>query len=277
MDFLEVLHHTVEVVVLVFLMMVAVDWLDVKTRGRIRDWLSGKMMREYVLGSLLGVTPGCVGAFMGVSLYIHGFLGFGAIVGTMIATSGDEAFVMLAEYPVKALLLFAILFVLGTVLGLVTEIIARRLNLQPCPACQAQQEAVHHHTVRHYLQDHVWHHIIKKHLLRVTLWTFATLLLVEWGQTQLHLESLIKANLLVVLVLSAIVGLIPQSGPHLIFVVLFGQGVIPFSILLTSAVVQDGHGLLPLLSFTIRDTLLIKAFKFVYGLGLGLLLFQLGF
>ena len=33
------------------------------------------------LASFLGSTPGCLGAFMNVSLYIHGTISFGAIVG----------------------------------------------------------------------------------------------------------------------------------------------------------------------------------------------------
>ena len=34
-----------------------------------------------------GATPGCLGAFMNVSLYVHGMISFGAIVGGTIATS----------------------------------------------------------------------------------------------------------------------------------------------------------------------------------------------
>jgi hypothetical protein len=33
----------------------------------------------------------------------------------------------------------------------------------------------------HYLQDHIWHHLIKKHLLRVFLWSFGALLILEGG------------------------------------------------------------------------------------------------
>ena len=33
----------------------------------------------------------------------------------------------------------------------------------------------------HYLDDHIWEHIIKHHLFRVFLWSFGALLFVHWG------------------------------------------------------------------------------------------------
>ncbi len=56
------------------------------------------------------------------------------------------------------------------------------------------------------------------------------------------------------------------------FVTLFSQGVVPFSVLLVNSIVQDGHGTLPLLSHSPRDVLLIKASNLVLGLALGAIL-----
>ena len=71
----------------------------------------------YVLtGTVLGMIPGCMGTFTVVSLYTHRLLSFGALVAAMIATSGDEAYFMLALMPEKALLIFAVLTVLAIVI-----------------------------------------------------------------------------------------------------------------------------------------------------------------
>jgi hypothetical protein len=72
------------------------------------------------------------------------------------------------------------------------------------------------------------------------------------------------------------VGIIPESGPHMIFVMMFASGLIPFSILLTSSIVQDGHGMLPLFSYTIKDSVLIKLFNLLFAIVIGLPLFLLG-
>lgn len=78
------------------------------------------------------------------------------------------------------------------------------------------------------------------------------------------------------LLLAAVLGIIPESGPHLVFVTLFAKGLVPFSVLFVSSFVQDGHGLLPLLSYSWRDTLALKAVNLGFGLSLGALLFALG-
>jgi hypothetical protein len=71
--------------------------------------------------------------------------------------------------------------------------------------------------------------------------------------------------------------LIPESGPHLIFVTLFAQGVVPFSVLLASSVVQDGHGMLPMLAHSRREFVEIKAINLTVGLLAGAVIMALGF
>lgn len=73
------------------------------------------------------------------------------------------------------------------------------------------------------------------------------------------------------LVIASLVGLIPESGPHLLFLTLFTEKAIPFSVLLASSIVQDGHGMLPLLADSRRTFLKIKVINLLVGLLVGLL------
>ncbi len=61
------------------------------------------------------------------------------------------------------------------------------------------------------------------------------------------------------------------------FVTLYAQGSIPFSILLASSIVQDGHGMLPVLAHSRRGFVLIKAINFAVGLVVGIAAMALGF
>ncbi|MDY6845093.1 MAG: putative manganese transporter, partial [Thermodesulfobacteriota bacterium] len=106
MEIFGILKHSLMITVLVFVMMLLVDFLDTATKRRMSDIMKGGKLRQYTLASFLGSTPGCLGAFINVSLYVHGIIGFGALVGGMIATSGDEAFVMLSQFPATAMMLF---------------------------------------------------------------------------------------------------------------------------------------------------------------------------
>jgi hypothetical protein len=58
---------------------------------------------------------------------------------------------------------------------------------------------------------------------------------------------------------------------------MFARGIIPFSVLLSNALVQDGHGMLPLFSYTLKDSLLIKLFNLIIGLSVGLIFYYSGF
>jgi len=128
----------------------------------------------------------------------------------------------------------------------------------------------------HYLKEHIWKHIIKEHLWKVFLWTFFALFFITIGLKYWNLEVFIKSNMAWVFLICALVGLIPESGPHMIFVMMFANGIVPFSILLTSSIVQDGHGMLPLFSYSLKDALMIKIFNLVFAIAIGLPLLLIG-
>ena len=273
----DVIKESIQISVLVLIMMIGVDLINVWTQGKLAVLLrKPSQWRQYTLTSFLGAIPGCVGAFAGASLYMHGMIGFGAITGGMLASSGDEAFVMLAMFPKTALLIFGILFVIGTFSGKIIDWVVKKFNIKTCKDCDVPQYHKKHESYKHYLKEHIWKHIVKKHIWKVFLWTFGALFLMQFGLSHWNLHKLTSQYMLLILILSAIIGLLPESGPHLIFVTMFASGLIPFSVLLTSSMVQDGHGLLPMLSYSLKDSVLIKLFNLVLGLSIGLILFSFG-
>ncbi len=274
----KIFLETLKISVLVAVMMIAVDLLNVFTKQKLEAFFkNAQKYRQYVLASLIGTVPGCIGGFTNVSLYIHGIISFGALAGSMIAVSGDEAFVMIAMFPKDALILFAVLFVIGIFSGWLIDTIVKRYKISTCDNCAEMIVHQKERNFKHYLKDHIYGHIIKKHLWKTALWTFGALLFVEIGLNYLNLEEFTSQYKIAFLLVGALVGLIPESGPHLIFVTLFAQGLIPFSVLLTSSIVQDGHGMLPMLSYSFSDSVKLKLFNFVIGLSIGLLVFAFGF
>ena len=121
----------------------------------------------------------------------------------------------------------------------------------------------------HFLEEHLWKHVAKQHILQIFLWTFSALIAINLLIDNLQFESIIRENLWVVLGIASLVGLIPESGPHLIFLTLFTKGAIPFSILLASSIVQDGHGMLPMLAHSRNLFVLVKAVNLVIGFSVG--------
>lgn len=129
----------------------------------------------------------------------------------------------------------------------------------------------------HVIKEHLWEHIIKKHFVGILLWTFGALLVIQIGLHYFHIEELISDNILWMIALAVLIGLIPESGPHLLFVTLFATGVVPFSVLLASSISQDGHAALPLLADDKRSFVKAKIINALVASILGYLCYFVGF
>ena len=338
---LEVLKHAILITSFVFVMMLLIEYINVQTHGSWQNNLKKSRFGQYALGIILGAIPGCLGAFTIVSLYAHGVVSFGALVATMIATSGDEAYVMLSLFPTKALLLIVILSIVGFAAGyLVDKIYAKQEKLLEKLGHSLQLhedelfdyypkgyilkqlkeitfervlllsilslfltliligtiEPYEWNWVRvtllagtlfglfvvltvpdHFLEKHLWEHVLKKHLLRIFLWTFGALLVIHFLENYIDVEAWIQTNMYYVLIIAVLIGIIPESGPHLIFVTLFASGRIPFGILLASSIAQDGHGALPLLAVSKRGFITLKVINIIVGFAVGLVAILFGF
>ncbi len=338
---LNALNHALLITGFVAIIMLAIEYLNVVSQGVWQEKLSRHLLGQYLLASFLGVTPGCLGAFAVVTMYAHRRMTLGSVVAAMIATSGDESFVMFALIPKTAVLLHALLFIIGLLSGYLTDrLVALRLTdflscsedfrvheqdycrcfdvrqfiaqWKKCSAARGtltfsllaflllvaagQIGPAHWNWVRmtlllasglglfivvsvpeHFLEEHLWKHVIREHAPRIFLWTFGALWLMALIVHYWQIGNVIQDSKWIVLMLAALIGLVPESGPHLIFVTLFSQNLVPPSTLLTSSIVQDGHGMLPMLAHSRRTFLLIKFIALLIGLSIGSALMALGY
>lgn len=129
----------------------------------------------------------------------------------------------------------------------------------------------------HFLKEHILHHVIYKHLLRVFLWTFGSLLFIYVLGLFVNYEGWISENQIIMLLIAIVIGIIPQSGPHILFISLFISGAIPFSILLANSVVQNGHSGLPLLAESKKSFINMKLISMLVGLLVGIAGYLFGF
>ncbi|MCQ2306553.1 MAG: putative manganese transporter [Bacteroidales bacterium] len=129
----------------------------------------------------------------------------------------------------------------------------------------------------HFLEEHLWEHVIKVHLPKIVLWTLGVIVGLTLINHFVDIHGLVTKNPYIVLAAALLIGIIPQSGPHLIFVLLFMQGSIPMSILIASSIVQDGHGALPLLAESRKAFFLSKGISVLLGLLVGVAGLMIGF
>jgi len=338
---IEVLKQALMITGFVFVMMLIIEYINVQTKGLWQNNLAESKWKQYFLAAFLGAIPGCLGAFTAVTLFSHRIISFGAVVTAMIATSGDEAFIMLAMFPQKAILLTAIIFVIGIIAGFITDKMISKehfeikfihnkfpLHLEEkcdCfphknPFSNFQKTSIPRILIiiiisifllgnifgeigpekwnwikitilitsliallivitvpEHFLEEHLWNHIVKVHIPKIFLWTFGTLLVVNILLQYIDINNWIAGNMFIVLVVALLVGIIPESGPHVAFITLFAAGTIPFSILLASSIVQDGHGMLPMLAESKRGFISVKVVNIFFGAIVGIVGLLVGF
>ena len=321
----DVLRNSILITGLVVIMMMMIESLNIESKGHFFSGLRQSRAGGVLVGALLGAVPGCMGGFATVSLYTHGMLSFGALIAMMIASSGDEAFVLMATAPQDALWIFALLLGIGIAIGLLTDCFVKK---QPKFHCDehytVHEEDIHEHEHKHkkksrhlswkralmfvgtavfilalatghleheheheavheeiagginllsedwmnimfailsvvvlvilawasdhFVEEHLWHHVIVKHLPGIFAWTFGVLLGIGLLLNYFDLSSWISDNTVLMILLATAIGIIPESGPHMIFVTLYAAGIVPLPVLLASCISQDGHASLPLLA-----------------------------
>jgi hypothetical protein len=338
-------EHTLTITAFVLSMMLLIEYLTVRTQNKFLVLISSNEWWQVVLASFLGIIPGCLGTFFAVSLYSHRVIKLPALIAVMIATSGDEAFVMFGEIPKQALMLNLVLFVVAVGVGFLLNLIMKDVNY-----IELKENMLHTHKTpdcvcfdkktfkndwknlsferfllvffsfliliffiskgvntgkwdfetvtfiiimffvlflvitvpEHFLKEHLWKHNIKKHLFRIFLWTFGSLFFINLILPYLHITQQNFAPLahkyyFLLLLFAVLVGIIPESGPNLVFVFLYAQGYVPISILLANSIVQDGHGSLPLLAESQKSFFVAKIVNIIVGFVVGLGAYFLGF
>ena len=361
---IDILRNSILITGLVIVMMMMIEALNIESHGRFFSRVRKTRFGQVVFGAALGLIPGCIGGFATVSLYTHGLLSFGALTAMMISSAGDEAFVMLAMFPHKALALFAILFVLAVITGVLTDAVGDRLRKKKGAEATCEQiccdegfeihehedaqphghggrhfgwkravlaaglavfiaalgtgmlehtheetaaaelihepctdeTAAHELTINlldeswmnilfaclsvvmlgviifasdHFVEEHLWHHVIRKHFPTIFLWTFGVLAALAVLMHFIDIGSWVSDNTALMILLAVAVGIIPESGPHLIFVTLFAAGIVPFPVLLASSISQDGHASIPLLAENGKAFLKAKAINCAVALVCG--------
>ncbi len=289
MEWFEIFEESLEIVGLIFILMVFVEFFELKFSSWLRKLFIENNSIKYILSSFFGILPGCTGTFLIDTLYMAGITGFGGVVAVMISSIGDEAFIILsmAANPDSSItfsflaLLLGTMFFLGIFGGWFADVLAKLLKIKVTEKCNITKHEEVDHPKKldwgHFFKVHVWSHIVKKHLVRIAFWVILSLILVTIIEEAYVMRQSIADNMPLLLLIAGIIGLVPLSGPNVVIITFFAEGVVPFSILLTNSIIQEGHGLLPLLGFSLEDSLKIKLFKVIFGYSIGFTLLAMGY
>ena len=114
---------TVFVAAMIFLF----SWLQYITAGKFVDIIRSNTRWQPVIGALMGITPGCGGAIVMMPMYARGYVTYGTVIATLIATLGDAAFVLIgaavtdSAFIAPVLAVHLISFVIGISWGYLVD------------------------------------------------------------------------------------------------------------------------------------------------------------
>ncbi len=69
--------------------------LQYPSAGKFVLWIRENRRIQPLIGAIMGLTPGCGGAIIIMPMYTKGYVTYGTVIATLIATLGDAAFVLI--------------------------------------------------------------------------------------------------------------------------------------------------------------------------------------
>jgi len=109
------------VMVWVFLGLVLFSLINYFFANKLEEKIQKSTKIQPILGALSGLIPGCGGAAITSSLYVKNKVTFGTLFASLIATTGDAAFVLLAVEPLIWLYLALFAFAFGIIFGYIAD------------------------------------------------------------------------------------------------------------------------------------------------------------
>lgn len=105
------------IVILIF------GYIDYKTGGNMVDILDKNKRMQPIIGSILGIIPGCGGSIILMPLYVKNKVSFGALVATLISSMGDAAFILISTDFKSYLGVSVISFISAIICGYIVDIL----------------------------------------------------------------------------------------------------------------------------------------------------------
>lgn len=112
----------IQVTVFVGAVLLIFGYIDYLLSGRLVKRIENSKKLQPVIGAFLGLTPGCGGSIFVMPLFPRGFVSFGTVVATLIATMGDSAFVLMTVMPKEYILVSIFSFIAAVITGYIVDL-----------------------------------------------------------------------------------------------------------------------------------------------------------
>ena len=184
-----ILQQTLIITTLVIGMMMVIEFINVRTGGLWSKRLQKSPWIQILFAIVMGVSPGCLGTYTVVSLYVHRVVNFPALMAALISTTGDEAFFMFSLFPEKALFINLILIVLAIIVATILQFSMKNKFL----GLRNEELSFPIHDNEECSHSHHHHHSFKKNIKNISF-VRALLITLSLGVLILVLSGIIDGS-----------------------------------------------------------------------------------
>ena len=260
---MDTLIDGLKIIPFLFIAFLIIELIEHKLSNKNKELISKTGRFGPLFGSVLGIFPQCGFSVLTTNLYVTRIVSLGTLISVYLSTS-DEMLPILLSQNVSILLIFKILLIkvfIGMTSGFIIDFILRKKDSGTIDYKICHEENCH-------CKDHLLLSVIK-HTLHITLFlivtTFFLNLLVEYTGI-LDTNNIIANNPFSILVTS-LIGLIPNCGASVMITTLYVKEVISFAALISGLLTGSGVALLVLFKSNKKLSENILILSLIYSIG----------
>ena len=279
--FLEPVAESIILIPFLFVIFVFIEIFENYFSERIENFSKYSAKYGAVIGALLASIPQCGFSVIATMLYVKRFITLGTLIAVYLATS-DEAIPVLLMYPDKFSVILPVIAIkvgIAILVGHSIDLIIKPELKKAPDKIEINETGCCHNKIQSHVQNLLIHPL--KHTFNIFLFILLINCVLGYSLTLASggIMALFTSNSYLQIIISSVVGLIPNCAISVLIVMLYIKSALSFGALISGLSTNAGLGLLILLknNESIKDSLCIISILLVTSIITGFVIQLLHF
>ncbi len=279
--FLEPVAESIILIPFLFVIFVFIEIFENYFSERIENFSKYSARYGAVIGALLASIPQCGFSVIATMLYVKRFITLGTLIAVYLATS-DEAIPVLLMYPDKFPVILPVIAIkvgIAILVGHSLDLIIKPELKKAPDKIEINETGCCHNKIQSHVQNLLIHPL--KHTFNIFLFILLINCVLGYSLTMASggIMALFTSNSYLQIIISSVVGLIPNCAISVLIVMLYIKSALSFGALISGLSTNAGLGLLILLknNESIKDSLCIISILLVTSIITGFVIQLLHF
>lgn len=274
--FLEPMAESVILIPFLFVIFVFIEIFENYFSERIEHFSKYSVKYGAIIGALLASIPQCGFSVIATMLYVERFITLGTLIAVYLATS-DEAIPILLMYPEKFPVILPVILIkvcVAIIVGHGIDLVFKTELKKAPEKIEINETGCCHNKIQTHVQNLLIHPL--KHTFNIFLFILLINCILGYSLTLASggIMALFTKNQFVQVIVSSIVGLIPNCAISVLIVMMYVKSSLAFGALISGLFTNAGLGLLVLFknNESIKDSLRIISILLVTSIITGFLI-----